>query len=82
MSKKQKKQMFKVIVFVVLAFIALVIFIPLLPVTAVEVGVEATAWQNIHQWFLDIKNFFVETWGLLLLMLGILFGGHLFINKK
>ncbi|MEM3713498.1 MAG: hypothetical protein QXF82_00960 [Nitrososphaeria archaeon] len=82
MSKKQKKQLLKGVLFLTIAFIALVIFMPMFPVEAVEVGASPTLWQNVHKWFSDVNTFFVDTWGLFLIMIGIAFGGYYYIKKK
>lgn len=82
MSKKQKKDFMKVLLFLVVAFIALVIFIPMFSVEAVELGADPTFWQNVHGWFADVKEFFVDTWGVLMLVIVIALGGYYFIKKK
>ncbi|MFH8092990.1 MAG: hypothetical protein QXM38_03550 [Candidatus Aenigmatarchaeota archaeon] len=55
---------------------------PMFPVEAVEVGASPTLWQNVHKWFSDVNTFFVDTWGLFLIMIGIAFGGYYYIKKK
>lgn len=80
-SKSSKWTLKKVLVWLGIVFILGVLFVPLLPVTAVGVGETANLYQQFHDFFSDVNADFSTNIYLYVVLAGILIGTYLLMYK-
>jgi ABC-type sulfate transport system permease subunit len=62
-SKSTQSRVNKILIWLGLGFLALMLFVPLFPVTAVAEGANPNVYQLVHQFFSDVKqNFNDNMW--------------------
>lgn len=69
LSGNQKRQVKTVVLAVLAVFLAAVVIIPLLKVDPVALDATPTAWQNVHKFFTDTRQFIADN-GVLLAIIG------------
>lgn len=81
MTKKQKNSIFKWGASLVAAFIALILFVPLLPVSD-EAVLEGTSWAKFVEWFAKLNDHFQQNALVYILALVLIGGLVLFYRKR
>jgi len=80
-SKPTKKKVNAFLLWLGLGFLALTLFIPLFPVTAVAVGGTPNVWQTVHEFFTDIKTNLNDNMWLYAFMSGLLVLAYILLFK-
>ncbi len=82
MSRKQKRQALKGVLVLIVVFLALTLFVPMMTVTPVALGATPTAIQQIHSFFTSVKDWFANNLSLIALMVGLILVSYYFLIKK